>query len=108
MIVTMKKVTVICLAGEKAAAVQMMQKLGTLHAAIEQQPVTPDLDAARHSLENLDRALLALQNHGNATAQKPDLKPADALSQVTDILARRQTLAADLNTTHHNLTLLKP
>lgn len=108
MIVTMKKVTVICLAGEKAAAVQMMQKLGTLHAAIEQQPVTPDLDAARRSLENLDRALLALQNHGNATAQKPDLKPADALSQVTDILARRQTLAADLDAARRDLALLEP
>lgn len=60
MIVPMKKVSVIVLAGESEAAVAQLRKLGVLHVQYLQQPVSPAISTLGEDLNLVDSALAVL------------------------------------------------
>ena len=61
MIVPMKKVTIACLSKEKQAAVQQLQKLGTVHVVPLAQPASEALDSLRRQQEQLVKALTRMK-----------------------------------------------
>ena len=61
MIVPMKKVTIACLSNEKQAAVQQLQKLGTVHVVPLAQPASEALDTLRRQQEQLVKVLTRMK-----------------------------------------------
>ena len=61
MIVPMKKVTIACLSKEKQAAVQQLQRLGTVHVVPLAQPASEAMDTLRRQQEQLTKALTRMK-----------------------------------------------
>lgn len=74
MIVPMKSMTLLCLASEREATLEALRELGVLHLVSVRPPEGKDIEQARARLANVQRALDALPETGDAA---PSGEPAD-------------------------------
>ncbi|MBN2450005.1 MAG: hypothetical protein JXR77_06430 [Lentisphaeria bacterium] len=91
MIERMKHVTVVCLAAQRAAAVDRLRELGTVHVAPVTEPVSPDLDRLERRIDDAHQAL------GILTACKPRTQgeaPPEAAEAVEETLRLAARLSA--------------
>ena len=78
MIVPMKKVTIACLSKEKQAAVQQLQKLGTVHVVPLAQPASEALDSLHHQQEQLIKALTRMKTLLSDAKATPEAASSDS------------------------------
>ncbi len=91
MIEPMKKVTVVCLAGEQDRTIAQLAELGILHAHPVQPPASEVLDRLRSERETLQEALALLPEPSDKVAEGEPSRTAEGL--VADIFAADQALA---------------
>ena len=60
MIVRMKRLTLLCLATDRDAALESLRELGVVHVTDRQAPEGAELEALRARLADAERALAAL------------------------------------------------
>jgi len=90
MIVRMKRLTLLCLAIDRDAALESLRELGVVHVTDRQAPEGAELEALRARLADAERALAALPAEAAATAAD---RPADELvAEVLTVLERRREL----------------
>ena len=90
MIVKMKRLTLLCLATDRDAALESLRELGVVHVADVRPPEGEDLDALRAWLADGERALAALPAE---VAPAEEDRPADELvAEVLAVLERRREL----------------
>jgi len=90
MIVKMKRLTLLCLATHRDAALESLRELGVVHVADVRPPEGQELDALRAQLADAERALDALPTEA---APAEEERPADELvAEVLALLARRREL----------------
>ena len=103
MIVKMKRLTLLCLATDRDAALESLRELGVVHVADRQPPGGAELAALRARLADAERALAALPPESVAAANGPE-RPADELvAEVLTLLARRRELGDHADTLHREL-----
>jgi len=89
MIVKMKRLTLLCLATDRDAALESLREVGVVHVADRRPPEGVQLEALRARLADAERALGALPAAAAAEADRP----ADELvAEVLALLARRREL----------------
>jgi len=89
MIVKMKRLTLLCLATDRDAALESLREVGVVHVADRRPPAGEELEALRARLADAERALGALPAAAAAEADRP----ADELvAEVLALLARRREL----------------
>jgi len=84
----MKRVTVVCLAPDREAAVDRLGELGTVHVQPSRPPVSERVDLLLRRRENAERALAIL------AGRKPREDVSEALAPPADVVARTLALAA--------------
>ena len=90
MIVRMKRLTLLCLAADRDAALESLRELGVVHVADRRPPAGEELDALRARLADAERALAALPAEAAAAEAE---RPADeVVAEVLALLARRREL----------------
>ena len=90
MIVKMKRLTLLCLATDRDAALESLRELGVVHVADVRPPQGEELDALRARLADAERALGALPAEVVAAGAE---RPADeVVAEVLALLARRREL----------------
>ena len=91
MIVRMKRLTLLCLAADRDAALESLRELGVVHVVDVRPPQGEELDALRARLADAARALDALP--AETAAAEMD-RPADELvTEVLALLERRRELS---------------
>ena len=90
MIVKMKRLTLLCLATDRDAALESLRELGVVHVADRRPPEGVELEALRAQLIDAERALDALPTEA---APAEEERPADELvAEVLALLERRREL----------------
>jgi len=90
MIVKMKRLTLLCLAAHRDAALESLRELGVVHVADVRPPEGQELDALRARLAGAERALDALP--AEAAAGEADRSADELVAEVLALLERRREL----------------
>ena len=85
MIVKMKRLTLLCLAGDRDAALESLRELGVVHVADVRPPEGEELEALRARLADAERALDALPAEAGCPAD-------EVVAVVLALVARRRAL----------------
>jgi V/A-type H+-transporting ATPase subunit I len=90
MIVKMKRLTLLCLAADRDAALESLRELGVVHVADLRPPEGAELDALRARLADAQRVLDALP--AEAAAGGAEHPAAELITEVLALLERRREL----------------
>ena len=106
MIVRMKKITLLCVASARDAALEALRDLGVLHLLPVAAPMGEDLDRARDRLVHVRRALEVLPCHPDArpSGRSPD----EIVQSIWDLLHCRTELEQTLEGLEHEQQRLTP
>lgn len=111
MIVKMNKVSLLCMASEKDAALKELRKLGVLHVSDVNPPGGDELDAGRARLARVEQALEALRATGaeDADGGRRSGEDAEAVVEETNkLIERRKHLEEELERLRFTAEKLKP
>ena len=90
MIVKMKRLTLLCLAGDRDAALESLRELGVVHVADVRPPEGEELEALRARLADAERALAALP--AEAVSAETERPAEELVAEVLALLDRRREL----------------
>ena len=106
MIVPMKKVTVLCLASARDAALEHLRALGVLHLEPIRPPESEAIETARKELTYVRRALEVLPSRASAA---PSGRPADeVVKAIWNSIHERQAIEERLETLRHERLRIEP
>ncbi len=101
MIVKMKRLTLLCLAGDRDSSLESLRELGVVHVADVQPPGGEELEALRARLADAERALAALP--AEAVSAETERPAEELVAEVLALLDRRRELGDRADTLRREL-----
>ncbi len=106
MIVSMKKVTVLCLESDRDAALERLREMGIVHVEPVRVPEDSAVDQARRRWEHIRRALDVLPHHPHVSPSGKS--PEDVVEAVWEIVQRRRDVEDELGALRHEKQRIEP
>ena len=109
MIVRMKRVTVLCVAADRTAAVERLRELGVLHVVAERVTTTGEVEDARKRLERAHAAMAVLPvGDGEPTPARDPLAASELVETVHRLVSERRELDAAITQLESERNVIAP
>lgn len=96
MIVPMKKVTLLCLAGEREKTLKSLRELGVVHLAHIQEPAGDDVDDINASIRSAEGAINALKSINPEKPHSANMPGGEAIDEVNKLILLKKELQESL------------